>query len=295
MKNLKNKLLFTFIATFIFTFIGIVVFQSCDSNNNVTSDTIESSLEEFKIPETVSNAYVDGLKLPDGTKVIKIDDSTVEFTYPKGVELWIGDDNGNVSKKYISGGYTCTCSGENGCNVFYAGGNFGCQHATCTGTCTGKHAKITNPKDLNYVFVNTNESLVPINNDYDFENLPYIPEMVVKQEKVQNLLREFAKEIYGNNYQTYTDRVDNSLSIKSDINDIVFIQMKMHGFKFIYEISFNDLKPEVQKNNNFDKLYIGADHSCNCESGSSGCTKKKSLGVRYCEGGSCTTCKMTMS
>ena len=170
MKNLKNKLLFTFIATFIFTFIGIVVFQSCDSNNNVTSDTIESSLEEFKIPETVSNAYVDGLKLPDGTKVIKIDDSTVEFTYPKGVELWIGDDNGNVSKKYISGGYTCTCSGENGCNVFYAGGNFGCQHATCTGTCTGKHAKITNPKDLNYVFVNTNESLVPINNDYDFEN-----------------------------------------------------------------------------------------------------------------------------
>lgn len=290
MKNLKTKLLITSIIAF----IGIIGFQSCDSDNTESSNAIENSNEEFKIPETVSNAYVGGLKLPDGTKVVKIDDSTVEFTYPKGIELWIGDDNGNVSKMYYSGGYSCTCSGDNGCNVFYAGGDFGCSHGSCSGTCSGKHSKIANPKDLNCVFVDTNKKLEPINNDTDFEELPYISEMVVKQEKVQKILKEFAKEIYGNNYKSFTDRVDNSHLNKSDINDIVFIKMKVYGFKFLYGISFNDLKPEVQKNNNFNRVYYGGGHSCNCDSGSSGCEKGSSIGVKYCKGGSCTTCTMTL-
>lgn len=290
MKKLKTKLFITSIIAL----IGIILFQSCDIDNTETLHITENSIQEFKIPETVSNVYVDGLKLPDGTKAVKTDDSTVEFTYPKGIELWIGDDNGNVSKMYYSGGYSCTCSGNNGCNVFYAGGDFGCSHGSCSGTCSGKHSNIAKPKDLNYVFVDTNKKLEPINNDTDFEKLLYISEMVVKQEKIQKILKEFAKEIYGNEYKSYTDRIDNSHLNKSDINDVIFIKMKVYGFKFLYGISFNDLKPEVQKNNTFNKVYYGGGHSCSCDSGSSGCKKGSSIGVKYCKGGECTTCTMTL-
>jgi len=287
MKNLKNKLVLTFIVVF----IGIATFQSCDSDNRKTTTTIENATEEFKIPETVSNAYVDGLKLPDGTKVVKIDDSTVEFIYPKGIELWIGDDNGNVSKVYYSGGYTCTCSGSKGCNVFYAGGDFGCSHGECTGTCTGTKSKMAN--NSNYIFVNTNKKLEPITNDNDFKELPYLPEIVLKEKKVQLTLKNFANEIYGNKYEKSLNKVDNTLSSKSDINDIIYIQMKMYGFKFIYGISMNDLKKEVYENNNFEKVLYGS-HSCKCDSGTSGCKKGSSIGVKYCKGGACTTCTMTI-
>ncbi len=58
--------------------------------------------------------------------------------------------------------------------------------------------------------------------------------------------------------------------------------MKMYGFKFIYSISINDLKPSVIKNNNFERMMADdGGHSCNCDSGSSGCTKE----IKYCRGG----------
>ncbi len=289
MKNLKTKI----VLLTILGMLGIFTFQSCE--DETTTEMNKNSTELNEIPKYVYNSYVNDLKLPDGTEVKKIDDSTVEFVYPKGIELWISDESGVFSRMAYSGSYTCTCSGGGGCDVFYVRGSFGCSHGSCSGDCTGSHSRISNVDNIKYFFVDTNQSLEPIINDKDFEELPYLPEMVLKQKDVQNKLKKYALSIYGENFDSSLRRVDNSKVIKSDVNDIVYIQMKMYGFKFIYGISMNDLKPNVLKNNNFERVMYAGDHSCNCDSGSSGCEKGSSLGVKYCEGGSCTECTMTVN
>ncbi len=168
---------------------------------------------------------------------------------------------------------------------FYVRNSFGCSHGDCSGSCTGSHSIMDNDENINYVFVDTNQPLESITNDKDFEELPYLPEMVLKQEDVQKKLKAYALNIYGKNYDASLKRIDNSKTNKSDVNDIVYVQMKMYGFKFIYGISINDLKPSVMKNNNFERiLKDDGGHFCNCNSGSSGCTKGSSLGVKYCRG-----------
>ncbi len=294
MKQLNTNLL---LAIFI-TIISLFIVQSCQNENSEITTTENKSLDKiFEIPEFIYNSYVDGIKLPEGTRVNKIDDSSVEFIYPEGVELWISDaTNGAAKIRYSSGGYTCTCSGSKGCNVFYAGGDFGCSHGKCTGACTGTKTKLVNKTDnIKYAFVNTNEKISLIQNEVDFDKLPYMPEMVLKQEKVKNILRDYAKSIYGENYKAITDKVDSYTSEKSDINSIVYVQMKMYGFKFIYGVSHKDLLPEILSKDSFGKvLYDIKSHSCKCDSGTSGCVKGSKLGVKYCKGGNCTSCTMTV-
>ncbi len=112
MKNLKTKL----ILLIVLGLIGVFTFQSCE--DETTTEVNEKSAKLNEIPKYVYNSYVQDLKLPDGTEVKKIDNSTVEFIYPKGIELWISDESGVFSRLVQSGSYTCSCSGDNGCNVF---------------------------------------------------------------------------------------------------------------------------------------------------------------------------------
>ncbi len=285
MKTIRTKIGFTVILGL----LTLLIYQSC--NKEFTLETPENSKQE-ELPKYLYNAYVDDLKLPNGTEVKKIDDSSIEFIYPKGIELWISDENGILSRMAY-GGYTCTCSGDNGCDVVYYRGSFGCAHGSCSEDCTGSNSRVSQNQNLTYTFVNTNLQIEPITNDTDFNNLPYLPKTVLQQKEVQEKLQNYALSIYGKNYNTTLKKIDESKSNTSDLNNIVYIQMKMYGFKFIYGIAIKELKPSIYKNNNFER--INADHSCNCNSGDSGCEKGSSFGVKYCEGGSCTSCTMTVS
>lgn len=279
MKSLKSNLM----AFLCLIFTGSIALQSCESETNqITS-------QENNIPEVVYDSYVDGIKLPDGTKVEKVDHSTVNFTYPKGYELWTLGENDNIEKRMASS-YTCSCSSSGGCDVFYVRGNFGCSHGSCSGSCTGKHGKDKILRKVNAAFVNMEQGIQKIQSNEEHQKLEVLPSFILKDEGVQTQLKNFARELYGEQYMDAIKKVEAVNSSRSS-SEVEFVVMKMLGYKFVYAISTNDLKPSYGKVSAFMRM---ASHSCKCDSGNSGCTKKSSMGVKYCKGGSCSTCTMSM-
>lgn len=266
--------------------------ESCEERDIDFKVSTEIKEEYNKIPKIIYNSYVENLKLPDGTRVEQVDDSSIEFIYPKGHELWIYKNN-KISK-FSSSGYSCTCSGNNGCNVFYVKKNFGCAHGSCTGSCTGKHVPdIQQERNVYYAFVDkTTATIKSITLEKEFSELKYLPSFILKDREIQNKLKNYALSIYGTNYKKVINVIDKTKVEKSSFENIVLVEMKMLGYKFLYGVSINHLKKELQKSNNFKVSYGG--HSCNCSSGNSGCKKDSSWGVLYCEGNGCETCIMTI-
>lgn len=286
-----NKLI-----SFFMMYLAIsTLFVRCGYNQQ-EEDITGLSGKKGNFPSVLYNAYVNGVKLPNGTKAELVDDSTVKFIYPKGVRQWVFDQNQNFARvmELSDGSYTCTCSGSNGCNVFYTSQTgFGCSHGECSGSCTGKNNRFNEDAYPYYAFIDRNMPLSPITDEKDFKNLPYIPELVLKDKEVQKLLAEYAFKIYGDKYTKILDDIDSRQVIKNDIEDIIYIQMKIYGYKFIYGMDFKKLKDGMKYNNDYRVMEISdGGFSCHCDSGSSGCTKGSSLGVKYCEGGGCTQCTM---
>ena len=120
-------------------FIAISLLTACNGNDEFNETQNESKILESNqnaFPKISVNSTIGGVKLPDGTIMDKIDNSNIKITFPEGYELWQLDKNDRFEVKSESS-YTCTCSGENGCNVFYVKGEYGCSHGSCTGNCTG--------------------------------------------------------------------------------------------------------------------------------------------------------------
>ena len=200
----------------------------------------------------------------------------------------VSDEYDVLIGKETTGTYSCSCTGNNNCDVIYVLDNFGCAHEECSGNCSGHYSIDANNKNTNCVFVNTNQNIEPIANNKDFKALPYLPEMVLKQKDVQGKLEAYANSIYGENYSSSLREVDQSIETKSDINSIVYIDMKMYGFKFRYGIVVDNLKESVLRNNNFDRILENSTPSRGA------CSKGSSLGVQYCKCGGCKTCTMNL-
>jgi hypothetical protein len=280
-----------------FTFLILLVF-AC-TNEAGTTDKIEktqSDSEKYELsdfPTVTKNASVGGLNLPDGSIIKKIDNSTIKITLPKGYNM--GIISGRLLELTADGSYTCTCSGSNGCNVFYVKGNYGCSHGSCTGSCTGGFSNRSGKTiDSENVFIIEQENELAPATDTEFEKLPYMPEKLILS--LENEFKAYAATLYDDKYLEALDYVDERNAKTSDINDIMLVKMKMYGYKFIYSVNTKVLKPEIMKSNKFLVLdYDGGGHTCNCDSGQSGCTANTSWGVKYCEGGSCTKCTMTVN
>lgn len=274
-----------------------VLFIACSEENSneqeiENTDSELEQTEEFNFPLITKNSSVDGIDLPDGAQVEKINNSTIKITLPEG--YFMADTSRGLLELSPTTSYTCTCSGSNGCNVFYVKGNYGCSHGNCTGSCTGTVSSRSGKKaDREHLFIiNKNANLEPSTNE-EFEKLPYMPVDLILN--LENELTSYAKTLYGDEYLTAVTYVDERNANKSDINDVMLVKMKMYGYKLIYAVNTTLLKPELMKSNRFLILdYEGGSHKCNCESGQSGCTADTSWGVKYCEGGSCTKCTMTI-
>lgn len=270
-------------------FIALSLLVACNSNdelNETRSEAVQKSIDN-SFPRISVASKIGGVQLPDGTIMDKVDNSNIKITFPKGYELWQLDENERFEVIFESS-YTCTCSGENGCNVFYVKGEYGCSHGSCSGTCTGKF----NNSSANASFYVLNKaSEMQSVTDEEFENLPYIPGELVPHFNKE--FEKFAKNIYGDNYLKAINYIDTSRRKTSDINDIMFVKMKMYGYKFVYGVNAKALNQNLMKSNSFT-IADAAKHSCKCESGSSGCTADSSWGVKYCEGDSCTKCTMTV-
>ncbi|QMU63222.1 MAG: hypothetical protein GKR88_02315 [Flavobacteriaceae bacterium] len=275
--------------------VSILFIVSCTNESEIekVENPISKKLDIQKVefPDTSKNSAVDGLKLPEGSIVKKINKSTIKIILPKGYVLV--EVNNNRFVYYSETSYTCTCSGSNGCDVFYVRGNYGCSHGSCTGQCTGQFTNNAN-RNINKenLFIIKKDIHLSPSTDKEFENLDYMPEKLVLN--LRSEFQKYAKSIYGDRYSKAINYVDNANAKKSDINNIMLVKMKMYGYKFIYAVSTNDLKPEMMQSNRFIPLTHEGGHSCNCESGNSGCTADSSWGVKYCKGGSCTKCTMTV-
>jgi hypothetical protein len=273
-------------------FLIAVSFLFACNNNDEFNETQNGAKDEKSLensfPRISENSKIGGINIPDGTIMDKIDDSNIKITFPKGYELWQLDENGRF--EIISeSSYTCTCSGEKGCNVFYVKGEYGCSHGSCTGSCTGEfNNSFTQAR---FYILNTNSEMQSAT-DEEFDDLPYLPGELVPY--FNKKFKEYAQEIYGNKFSKAVNYIDNSSRKTSDINDIMFVKMKMYGYKFVYGINAKELNKNLIKSNSFT-MADDEKHSCKCESGSSGCTADSSWGVKYCEGGSCSKCTMSVN
>ncbi|XLS30697.1 hypothetical protein ACJD0Z_07675 [Flavobacteriaceae bacterium M23B6Z8] len=275
----------------LFTCIFITFACTNEVNNNKIEST-QSELENF--PTITENARIGGVKIPDDTQIEKIDNSTIKIILPEGYAF--ASVSGRLLELSAGGGsYTCTCSGSNGCNVFYVKGNYGCSHGSCTGNCTGSFSDRNGNKieNENLFIIDQNDALEPAT-DKEFKTLPYLPARLIPG--LEKELKRYAVSLYGKKSSDALQYVDERNTQKSDIDDIMLVKMKMYGYKFIYSVNAKLLKPELMKSNRFLVLdYDGGGHSCSCDSGQSGCTADTSWGVKYCEGGSCTKCTMTVN
>src|SRR5690554_2521380 len=204
---MKNKLLILCLV------LSGIFFISCSEDSK--SIDVQEEFEAF--PRVLYGAVVNGLELPDGTKVNVVDNSTIIFEFPENVSLFIKQEDGS----YISRSktrYTCRCSGSNGCNVFYAGGSFGCSHGECTGECTGGFEEIEPDNKSSYFFYDSEMKIEPIKSKTEFKKLPYLPEELLNFSKTQEMFERYALKIYGNNFKNILSKVDTSEDFLSDID-----------------------------------------------------------------------------
>ena len=127
------------IALTILVLITTVAFMTgCKKNVKEPIDD-EISLTPESIPKVLFNASYDNLKIPDGTTTEVLNSgSTVKLKFPKGFFL-VGTTNSGEVFRVAETEYTCTGTCTKGCDVFYAGGSFGCSACDpATITCTGK-------------------------------------------------------------------------------------------------------------------------------------------------------------
>ena len=229
--------------------IPFLILVSCLDYENVKDEIF---------PNIATKAIVDGLELPNGTIVKKIGNSTIKIQLPKGYEIWEFSEDDTL-KIRSEGCYTCECSGVNGCNVFYVKGVYGCSHSKCTDSCIGTFNNSFTRADLykKLFIVDTNAKLT-MATEKDFKNLKYIPERLV--EHIKNEFRNFARDLYGDKFLAAIKYVDRSFQNELDVNDIVYIKMKIYGYKLIYGISTNSLKSKLISSYPFKG--VGKDHSC---------------------------------
>ena len=262
----------------------ILISASCLDNEKIKDEIF---------PNIATKAKIEDLDLPNGSIIKKIGNSKIKITLPKGYEIWRVNKDHKLqitSEAY----YTCECSsGTNGCNVFYVKGVYGCSHSKCTGSCIGTFNNSFTHEDLyKKLFIVNKNAKLEVATERDFENLKYIPEGLVLNMRKE--LRDFAIDLYGDNFLTSVKQVDRSFrDVLENINDIVYVKMKIYGYKFIYGVNINYLNSDLIRA--YPSITVSKDYSCRCESGKTGCQPFSDWGVQYCKAKDCTKCSMNLN
>lgn len=117
----------------------IIYLNSCKKSNTASNNEVDVN-KEYTLTEKA--LLDDNIYLPKGTtwQYVSKDGGEVKFTLPKGYAFLQKDlNNGTFLIDPGAGGYSCTCSKNGSCKVFYQKDlGHGCLQNTCTGECTGK-------------------------------------------------------------------------------------------------------------------------------------------------------------
>lgn len=268
-------------------FLAIFLFQSCVEDSTVDSgNEIVLENSSFDSNETIytQNAFLEDIKLPNNTKITKLDDSTLSIELPEGYR-YQDKNNGKNSVGIRSFEYTCTCSRAGGCSVFQTtGGKFGCQDDSCNAVCSGS---LGSGVIIHYsAGVNFITDLEAINElpslDGDLLNMPMVREAIAK----------FNRDIYGKDFMEITKTIDNLKNWKYETDEYLPVTINIFGYKAEYVLANYKILPQ-KKQHVYSKAALGA-HKCECKVGT-GCEASSSLGVKYCKAGNCSKCTMVVT
>lgn len=224
--------------------------------------------------------------LPSGTKVRMVSESQIDIELPSDFEFLLYDDKDGVSFSKF-GSYSCACSAQNSCKVFYNESvGYGCLQNSCSGSCTGTPSGGDIKKPAYGIINNTSSKLLgekfKASGNLTHRGYEIFLEYIAKD----TLIAFFDVAFIGNDYKNGTELITEK---GEESTTHVLLQYK--------GISFSAVVPnfDEHKDNQIIHFQQGPSISCAGNNGCS-CTKDKTcfLGncVYYCDG--CTSCTMTV-
>lgn len=282
--------------------ISVVLLQillvGCDNANELTLNQDQESLTTLKT--LAKPTFIgDEVLLPVGTKWRFTSDTRQEvvFELPEGFEFLLFNEKTNEIKvASFGGGYSCTCTGDKSCTVFYNSDlGYGCLQSECTGSCIGKNAIIQSDFTIEGVLYTANDMVDAINSQNKASLSKKGKELLFEIPAFQKEIKRTYDVVYK--YSPKPDFSDQNLEQNIDKKTYIFVKTQLYGFDLALIIpndpAFSELMPNLQK------MAIegdGGPTSCSCSGGSEGgnckLQKKGLLGyvAYYCNG--CTTCTM---
>ncbi|MED5465449.1 MAG: hypothetical protein VX699_12425 [Myxococcota bacterium] len=221
--------------------------------------------------------------IPEGTTTRRTRDGGLYFRVPAGYS--VVHHEGPAANQLAAGGkVTCTCTAGSGdCSPASDGSSVGCLIGSNCSTCKRESSFTVINRDVGVRFATAEE----------VANLPQGTSALLE---VPELAREFEQ------FTNSLDQADRNRQAASPIqrsnNQVVarpgytFAPVNAFG-RIIYTRVHHSQTQEQQRLAGAGAL--SAKGTCNCESGSSGCTYWSSWGYFGCEAGDCTSCSLTTS
>ncbi len=277
MNNYKN-----YLWVMVSLLLGLTIY-SCTKDHFYLTDLkagAETPSEMLNFENETTTDIVDLLRLPIGTTVTETN-TGIDFNLPDGYALVSRDENGGVITAK-DGSYTCTCkSGESeGCSPFKAKGQYGCLGGGCK-TCEGKAGDRTAEWEEDAIIINFNEPLVYYESLDELKATPLSQAVILEIPEVAQTLEEFTDFIYPEGLPAFLINGD---PIPDGYNHVAISLYGTLAFMVLPDDTDTD-SPRL--------ITGGAGIKCSCGSGSSGCEKKKKLGIEYCDGDDCTSCTLS--
>ncbi len=283
------------------------ILESCQKQENEAASPTPASESFFKKPsEITNNAYLGGMRLPDNSKVTSTDKSQLQVEFPEGIVFISNDDKGNIAQTSMMG-YSCTCSGRGGCDVYEVKVDgkltYGCAEGSCSATCSGTKTKearysnvgsiFTDDMFLKGGFVNLKSRFRVLSNSESLSDDLKTPnfQTLMSLDAFRNGFDDFVLKAYG---------VSSFSEINPDKITTLKVGVEIFGVKMIMQLPKDYVDNYTKNARTSGTLKIAnAEPTCNCNSGTSGCIKEEitrlggTVHVAWkCTGGSCTSCEM---
>ena len=217
--------------------------------------------------------------IPEGTITELLPDGSLSFSVSGGYSVinHQGPSSGTLSNK---GTVTCNCTkGSGDCSPASDGSSVGCLIGENCQSCTRK-ASATVVKLSDGVRFAT---------QYEVENLPLGNSFMMEVPELVQELREFRKvsALEVGDFEVPASVKDSTIVAEPD-----YVLMPINAFG---RILYTKMKRSSAKQLGQLSMALGAKGTCNCNSGSSGCTYWSRFGYYGCEAGSCNSCSLTSS
>ena len=257
---------------------ALLLFLSCTNDGPHSSEPLDQNTRVL-----TEVAALGEFPLPVGSTVVDTG-SSLEIMLPGTLSFLMQDASGKVFQSPRAE-YTCTCSGTNSCKTFYAEGEYGCLHSSCTGSCTGT------PSDAEKVVKWL--GIVDMAKDVVVSSMPgsdaYLTaegRQLFFEQFASKPLNDFAEFVYKPSGYKSTQDILNSVGPVG----ITKVELSLYGINFVMDVPFFE-------NDESQLITVKSGPSVSC-SGTDACTcEKKSKGafgyrIYWCEG--CSSCTISV-